>query len=222
MDISDIQQAFREANEHNIPCDIGIIRAEAISSVWSEYDGRYSTTPPPFIKSAIVYVLFTRVAVDYYFREELTPRVIDILNRRYGRHFCYDDYQGNRKQLAVLAGLGKIAKQSLLFSNQFGLNCKIDALFADLEFDEYAIYDGERYHKECSSCLATPCISKCPVKCKMEYHLDDVSLCDHHITPHWNSPELMCRACLDECKSSEALLQSIPSDAHKRIRRSHH
>jgi len=216
MKLVDIKEVFREVNEHNIPYDIGVIRAGEISPVWSEYEKRYSSTPP-FVRSVIVYVLFTKVAVDYYFREKLTPKIINVLNRKYGDRFCYDNYRVNRKQLAVRAGLGKIAKQSLVFSRKFGFNCKIDAIFTDLEFDEYSVYDGEKYHKECSSCAASPCISKCPVACKMEYHLYDVSLCDNHITPKWNTPELMCRTCIEECKSSEELLKHIPLDAQKRI-----
>ncbi len=216
MNIPDIDTAFREANEHNTPYDIGIIRPGDIVPVWSEYDRRYSSTPPAFVKSVIVYVILTTVAADYYFRESLTPRIISILKRKFGNHFGYDDYQVNRKQLAVLAGLGKIAKQSLVFTNKFGLNAKIDAIFSDFEFDEYSIYDGERYREECASCAA-PCISKCPVKCKMAYRLDDVSACDKYITPNWDMPELMCRTCIQECASSERLLENYPSEAHKRI-----
>ena len=215
MDLSDIHAAFREVNEHDIPYDIGIIRTERIAPVWCEYERHYSSAPPPFIKSAIVYVVFTSVAADYYFREELTPRVIEALNSRFGNHFGYDDYRTNRKQLAVMAGLGKIAKQSLVFNDRFGLNCKIDAIFSTLEFDGYREYDGERYYEACASCAA-PCISRCPMKCHMDYRLHDVSLCDHHITPHWNTPELMCRACIEACELSQRLLKDIPPDAHER------
>jgi len=218
MNIADIDMAFREANEHTIPYDIGIIRTTDISPVWCEYDRKYSGVPPAFVKSVIVYAIFTTAAADYYFRESLTPRIIGVLKRRSGDHFGYDDYQINRKQLAVLAGLGKIAKQSLVFTNKFGLNAKIDAIFSDLEFDEYATYDGERYHEECSSCAA-PCISKCPMKCKMEYHLDDVSACDHHITPYWDTPELMCRTCIQECASSERMLEDFPPEVRNRLGR---
>ena len=218
MNISDIQAAFDEANEHGIPYDIGIIKTTDLSPVWSEYDKKYSGVPPEKVKSVIVYAILTTVAADYYFREGLTPRIIDVLNGKFGNHFGYDDYQVNRKQLAVLAGLGKICKQSLVFTNKFGLNAKIDAIFSDLEFDEYAAYDGQRYRQECSSCPA-PCISKCPVECKMDYRLEDVSACDKYITPNWDTPERMCRACIQECAASERMLEDFPAEARKRLGR---
>ncbi|MHC4986487.1 MAG: hypothetical protein ACYTFO_10080 [Planctomycetota bacterium] len=218
MNLSDIKSVFDEANDLGIPYDLAVIRTADLSPIWCDYDQKYSSLPLKSKKSAIVYTILTTVATDYYFRGTLTPRIIHALNDTFGNHFRYDGYRVNRKQLAVLAGLGKIGKQSLVFTNKFGLNAKIDAIFTDLEFDEYAVFDGQRFREQCGSCPA-PCVSLCPIKCKMDYHLDDVSACDNYITPDWDNPEMMCRACIQECETSERMLEDFPEEVRKRLGR---
>jgi len=214
-----IKDSIDAIDKYHTPYDLNVIRL----------DKRYKTATkatknfPLDQVSCIVYTYFTKVAVDYYCREIVTPEVITYLKNKYPEYdFWEDDYELGRKQLAVLANLGKITKPSLVFSRRFGLNCKIDAIFTNAPFKEYAKFSGRRLFKPCVECPA-PCEKKCPVGCKMTYYLNDpdIKKCDAYITRHWNEPENHCRICQEACPYSERLLDRIPKQFHVRLWKPH-
>ena len=123
-----LEQVMLRLNPHKIPFDIGIIHSSDIVARWTPYYKRYSygaNDIPSNIKSIVIYLFFTDSAYDYYVKDIFTPRLIYVMNKYSKDRTIYDDYKILRKEAAFLAGLGKIGRNSLLFSNKFGFNCKI-------------------------------------------------------------------------------------------------
>lgn len=219
LTLQDVDQSINNVDKYHTPYDMNVMRLD------DRYIPATSATRgyPLDQLSCLVYTYFTKVAVDYYCREIVTPSLIKDLEKRYPQYkFWEDDYKLDRKQLAVLANLGKITKPSLVFSRKFGLNCKIDAIFTNAPFDKYTVFTGRRYFNPCIKCPA-PCEIRCPVGCKMNYSLNDkdAKKCDTYITRHWNKPENHCRICQEACPYSEKLLDRIPKKFHVRLWKPH-
>jgi len=203
-----------DVNEHRIPFDLGVFRASRDTIIPRDYhpNGRSMAYEelPPGTQSVIVYALFTAKAADYYIRDEFTEIFLSRLQREYGQHFCYDNYRILRKEAAYHAGIGKIARNSILFSRHYGFNCKIDLMLSDLPCEDVAAPQEGDYRLEyCQNCIA-PCVQTCPVNCRMNFDLFDWRHCSHHLGPAIQNPDLMCRACLTACPHSEALLKQVP------------
>lgn len=78
-------------------------------------------------KALVVVVLFTDVAADYFIRRDLMPRFRSRIEADQGAGTVgRDGYLIARKELAALARLGRIGRNSLFFSRRFGFECKID------------------------------------------------------------------------------------------------
>jgi epoxyqueuosine reductase QueG len=123
----------------------------------------------------------------------------------------YDSYRLVRKEIAALAGLGRIGRNSLFFSRRFGFNCKIDLFLTDVAFDEERpLSDASWQLALCRTCNV--CVDACPVSAYDNFVMTDVVACDNHITPKWETPSEMCRSCITSCPGSETLLQRLYRD----------
>jgi hypothetical protein len=160
-------------------------------------------------KSIIVWTIFSRVGPDYYFKNNILPDIIKRLNEVYGG-FGYDGYILSRKQFAVRSGSGKLAKPSMVFSPQFGLQTKLDLILSTHEFDETVVIDDEIYYNGCTNCPA-PCETKCPMNCKMNYELGNWEDCANFIDNQhmFDHPDQICKICQDSCPDSNKLIENI-------------
>jgi len=189
---------------------------------WSGFSKNYQVMPIQKdvnykIKSVIVISSFTHVAADYFFSNYLLNPILYHLNKHYnpsydknGVFFLWDDYVFDRKQYALRSGIAKLSKTSMVFHQKFGLNCKIDMIFCTEEFDEMETIEETLYYDNCIGCDA-PCVTKCPMECKMDFELVDWAKCANFAdTTHMaNNPEEMCRICQSSCPHSEDLKQEI-------------
>lgn len=214
-------EAMDRVNIHGIPCDLGIFRpsSEKITPRYMSHYDIYSygvEDVPPSAKTVIVYVLFTAKAFDYYIREDFTLNLLIYLNNNYDGKFFYDNYRILRKESAVYAGMGKIGRNSLLFSDKFGFNCKIDLLLTDVEFDDadYTDYESDQDYRLdlCEQCSI--CLDACPIRCGMNFILEDAYKCGHNLD--MMNPDRMCRSCITGCPYSESLLENVPEKTRKR------
>ncbi len=136
-------------------------------------------------KSVIAYSAYTATACDYHIRDSVTPYVIAALKMiSQGSRYTIDkDYCIPRKEVAVKAGLGKIAYNGLFFDTEYGLDCKLDCVFTDLEFEDISEFNSEDYRLDiCKECNKN-CACKCPVKACGEYKITYIGRCDNLITP---------------------------------------
>lgn len=160
-------------------------------------------------KAIVVVVLFTDVAVDYYIRRDLMPRFRERIAMDHGENALGSDhYLVARKEIAVLARLGRIGRNSLFFSRKFGFNCKIDLACLNVPVrDAASIADAPRAPLlgACESCDI--CIAACPVSAYSDFNMTDPLACEKHITPDWEHPERMCRACVESCPVSRTMLK---------------
>lgn len=177
----------------------------------------YNTSPHlnSGVKSIIVWSIFTKVAADYFFRDEYLFQILNALNKKYKDtdvNFSWDDYVFNRKQFAVQSGAGKISKPSLVFSKDFGLNVKYELIFTSAVFDEVQTLSDDILYENCDGCDA-PCQTKCPQGCRMDYDLIDWKKCSNFVESAYlfENPELMCRVCIESCPYSNEILSSIDS-----------
>jgi Pyruvate/2-oxoacid:ferredoxin oxidoreductase delta subunit len=163
----------------------------------------------PDCKSIIVWTLFSRVGPDYYFKNEILPKVIQKLNERYGG-FAYDNYVLSRKQFAIRSGAGKLSKPSIVFSPIFGLQTKMDLIVSSHEFEETVVIENDVYYKNCEGCDA-PCESQCPMKCTMNYELGNWEDCANFVDTQYmfDHPNEICKICQDVCPYSNSLIQDI-------------
>lgn len=167
------------------------------------------------VNSVIVWRMFSYVAADYFFASEIIPRLITHLNNRFnsqGIWFGWDDYALDRKQYSLRSGAGKLSKPSIIFDKKFGLNCKLDLIFTNLNFDNYVV-EKDYIYENCIGCDA-PCESSCPVNCRMNFKLIDWEKCKNTVDHGYlfANPHLMCRACQDNCPFSEKLKNDILRD----------
>jgi len=162
-------------------------------------------------KSIIVWSVFSKVTADYYFKNDILPKVINELCKKYGG-FGYDNYVLNRKQFAIRSGAGKLSKPSLIFSPSFGLNFKIELITSSHEFEDVVVVEDDIYYDGCIGCDA-PCEYKCPMKCKMNYELSNWEDCSNFIdTPYmFDHPDEMCKICQSSCPPSNYILNKIDS-----------
>ena len=163
----------------------------------------------PVPTSIIVYALFTDVAADYYIREAMTPAVIYQLRQRAGRKCAYyDGYLLLRKEMAVLAGLGKVGRNALFHSRKFGFNCKIDLILLDEQVSEYDAVDDRDWQLEhCRDCRL--CVDRCPVSAYDDFELKRVVECAEFTRPMYTevNKEKHCRECIVGCPFSNRLLE---------------
>lgn len=163
--------------------------------------------------SVIVFVLFSDVAADYYINEIFTPSLDKYLKKyskenKIGYKSATEYYHILRKEMAYFAGLGKIGKNALIFSNKFGFNCKIDMIATTLKFDEYYYQEDMNYKLGyCSNCNI--CIAECPVSAFQNYEIQKKHECDNFIHPNFFSPEKSCRRCITACLYSNDILVNI-------------
>lgn len=163
----------------------------------------------PDCKSVIVWTIFSKVGPDYYFKNGILPKVINRLNQLYGG-FVYDEYVLSRKQFAIRSGAGKLSRPSMVFSPQFGLQTKIDLILSTHEFDETIAIEDEIYYDGCIGC-DSPCETKCPVGCKMNYELSNWEGCANFVDSQYmfDNPDKICRICQDSCPYSNDLIKDI-------------
>lgn len=162
------------------------------------------------IKALCVIVLFSDVSSDYYIREALIPS-IGVQGRREWKRpvFRYDDYMILRKEIAVIAGLGRIGRNALFFGHRFGFNCKIDLLLSTEEFDSFdAIYTGDYKLGSCENCHL--CVEHCPRNAFEDYSLEHPHNCGHSTAESNNKfRDPSCRNCMDVCECSNNLLEKL-------------
>ena len=180
----------------------------------AEWDKNFSEMEQE-VNSVIVWRMFSYVAADYFYASEIIPRLITHLNNRYnsqGIWFGWDDYALDRKQYSLRSGAGKLSKPSIIFDKKFGLNCKLDLIFTNLNFDNYVV-EKDYIYENCIGCDA-PCESSCPVNCRMNFKLIDWEKCKNTVDHGYlfANPHLMCRACQDNCPFSEKLKNDILRD----------
>lgn len=155
----------------------------------------------------VVIVLFSDVSADYYIRK-MTKTVQHYVELAAGKNSTfYDDYFVLRKEIAALAGLGKIGKNGLFFSRKFGFNCKIDLFYTNLDFNEYPEHDYNYKLSYCENCNS--CINSCPRNAIDNYRMTNVMKCARYIDPVFHIPEKMCRNCITSCPNSEKLLSGV-------------
>lgn len=189
------------------------IQDNLISDYEYSYDSKYQLRSD--IKSVIVWSIFTKVAADYFFRDEYLFQILNALNEKYQDtdvNFSWDEYCLNRKQFAVRSGAGKISKPSLVFSKDFGLNVKYELIFTNAVFDEVQTLSDDILYENCDGCDA-PCQTKCPEGCRMDYELIDWQKCANFVESEhlFENPQLMCRVCIESCPYSNEILSSIDS-----------
>lgn len=86
-----------------------------------------------------------------------------------------------------------------------GLNCKIDSVFADIEFDELSqLYYGD-YKLDSYAKCNHQCSLVCPVSACGEYQITYIGSCNSVLAPYEHDTVNMCRACISQCKLSESL-----------------
>jgi len=170
--------------------------------------------------SIIVYVIFSDVAADYYINELFTPslnKYLEKLSKENNHDYksTTEYYHILRKEMAFFAGLGKIGKNALMFSNNFGFNCKIDMIATSIKFDKY--YSGDMNYKleYCSNCNI--CIGSCPVSAFQNYEIQKYHECDNFIHPDFFSPEKSCRRCITACPYSNDILSNIQENIKNKI-----
>ena len=164
-------------------------------------------------KSVIVWNVFSTVAYDYHYKNEFLPKILMYLNYRWGMNgysFGYDNYVLNRKQFAIRSGSATLAKNSLAFHEKFGLNYKIELILTNCEFEETTIVDGNPHYDNCLGCPA-PCVTNCPMNCKMDFELVDWEDCANFVdTPAaFKDLDGICRICQTSCPYSEQLKSDI-------------
>ena len=192
-----------------IPFDLSIIKpGPLIQARRSGYrnDVTLSWKSLSGYRSIAIIVLFSDVAADYYVRERLIPEI----RRRFGEKETAYSYRLALKELAVISGLGKLGKNALFFSNKLGFNCKIDSVLFRSYFDDYDQCLDSKESPRLDSCRhCNICLEKCPVKAIRDYKLEDWVACDRLITPQWENPDNMCRACISECPASNRILRRL-------------
>lgn len=213
---SDLIASIRENIPDKIPFDVAVIRPpKALKPrpyMFKEYYS-YGYEQIRKMKSVVVIVLFSDVAVDYYIREALIPCLMAQAGRDYGRPiYGYDDYRVLRKEIAVLADMGTIGKNALFFSRKFGFNCKIDCMFSPYEFREYDRQKnsaGNYRLKYCKNC--DKCIEQCPVKAYSLFEVTNPDACRVYTDPYYNEKGMqkMCRKCVTACPFSNAILEKL-------------
>jgi hypothetical protein len=165
-------------------------------------------------QSIIIFSIFTDVAADYFYSHEIIPKIVSHLNEKFRRNniwFNYDENVLDRKQYAMRAGVGKLAKPSLIFHYKYGLNCKFELLSTNLKFKERTVVEEESpVYENCIGCPA-PCESNCPQNCRMNFALIDWKKCENFIDNKdmFMYPDRMCRKCQDSCPFSEELKEQI-------------
>jgi hypothetical protein len=207
MNKTELNRILSKLDPYKIPFDLAVINTADIIPRYMGYSDSYSWGTkdlPGNIKSIVVYLFFTDKAFDYYIRDTFTPRLIYFMKKHFSESTIYDDYKILRKEAAALAGLGKIGRNSLLFSNKFGFNCKIDLFLTEIEFDHYDNAGIDDYHLEyCRNCR--DCINSCPMNCSMDFNITDWEECDRFISPQIPTPMKMCRSCITNCRYSNEI-----------------
>jgi len=220
IDKEELEKIILNLNPFKIPFGLGIIRPSNIVARYMPYSKSYSYGAKDLssdIKSIVVYLFFTNRACDYYVRDNFTPRLISFMNRYFSGKTIYDNYMILRKEAAFLAGLGKIGRNSLLFSNKFGFNCKVDLLLTEIEFEDYCEnkrHKDDYFLKYCRDC--SECVASCPMQCSITFDLRDWEKCDQLITPQIHTPEKMCRNCIENCKYSEKACRETLTRMYKK------
>lgn len=165
-------------------------------------------------KALIVVVLFTDVAADYFIRRDLMPRFRNRIEIDQGAGTVgSDDYLIARKELAALARLGRIGRNSLFFSRRFGFECKIDVVCLTVDVRGMNTVLQVPPAVRLGACLGCDlCVTACPVSAYADFAMINSVACEKHITPDWDTPERMCRACIESCPASNRMLARCHAD----------
>jgi ferredoxin len=163
-------------------------------------------------ETVIVVALFSDVAADY-FVETMMADVAAELNDRNGARVAFADGEASvpvvLKEIATAAGLGRIGKNALFFSNRFGFNCKLGVVFLNAPVDHYDPTPTNADWKlpDCSTCNL--CVEACPVSAFDDYVITNVPACDRMIASDYFGPrrDHMCRACITRCPVSNDVLK---------------
>ena len=163
-------------------------------------------------EAVVVIALFSDVAADY-FVETMAADVAARVNGAYGKDTALADAEAGvpvvLKEIATAAGLGTIGKNALFFSNRFGFNCKLSAIFLNAPVSRYEPTPRNESWKlpDCSTCNL--CVDACPVAAFDNYVITKVESCDRLIAGDYFGPrrDHMCRACITRCPVSNDVLK---------------
>jgi ferredoxin len=163
-------------------------------------------------ETVIVMALFSDVAADY-FVETMAADVAAQLDDVHGARLALADGEAGvpvvLKEIATAAGLGRIGKNALFFSNRFGFNCKLGVVFVDAPVDRYDAIPTTSDWKlpDCATCNL--CVEACPVSAFDDYAITNVPACDRMIASDYFGPrrDHMCRACITRCPVSNDVLK---------------
>lgn len=224
MDLESFKKVCQEVTDHypKLLYDLSVTTLDKTKSRLSkkyqqgpEWDKDFSEMKEE-VNSVIVWRMFSYVSADYFYSSQIIPRLIEYLKDKYkseGIWFAWDDYALDRKQYAMRSGAGKISKPSIIFDKRFGLNCKLDLIYTNLNFEKYVVIEEDPIYENCIGCDA-PCESSCPVNCRMNFKLIDWEKCQNTVDYGYllANPHLMCRSCQDNCPFSEKLKNDILID----------
>jgi ferredoxin len=206
--------------EHGVPFDLAIVRPTELlqprirhyALAMPQFGGEETTWGHEALSeftSIIVIVAYTDVAVDYHLVADVVPNLRKRINARFRTAACeYDNYMVARKEMAALARLGRIGRNGLFFSRRFGFNCKIDLLPTHIQFDE-TVDASDQFHRLAACATCRLCVDACPVSAFDDFRLSDPMACEKQITPDWETPDRMCRACITSCPLSNTLLDRV-------------
>jgi len=113
------------------------------------------------------------------------------------------------KEIATAAGMGRIGKNSLFFSDRFGFNCKLGVVLLAAPVSRYdAVPIGTAWKlADCSTCNL--CVEACPVQAFDAFAMLRPAACDRVIAADYFGPrrDHMCRACITRCPVSNDVLK---------------
>ncbi len=163
-------------------------------------------------EAVVVIALFSDVAADYYV-ETMAADVAADINRAHGKAVAVADAQSGvpvvLKEIATAAGLGRIGKNALFFSQRFGFNCKLAVVLLDAPVTRYEPTPTNPEWKlpDCSTCNL--CVEACPVGAFDDYVITKVPSCDRVIAGDFFGArrDHMCRACITRCPVSNDVLK---------------
>ena len=196
-----LEQAVRDAAPPGVPLELAVLPGSALRERFPDGPmerrtlhlvGKMRMTHRAIPSEAVLVVaLFSDVAADY-FVESMGADIANTLRDHYGDGIAISDAQDSvpvvLKELAVAAGLGTIGKNALFFSNRFGFNCKLTAIFLNAPVDRYDATPTTTAWKlpDCSTCNL--CVEACPVSAFDNYEITKVASCDRLISADSKAP----------------------------------
>ena len=103
------------------------------------------------------------------------------------------------KQLAVMAGLGRWSKNSMVIHARFGLRLRFVALQVDFNF-ETTLHDKRATFTRCANCAR--CIHACPCNALVPFALPDKTKCQAYKDLTDSTKKTRCDLCVRACPAN--------------------